>query len=275
MRTLLTTILALGLMSIAVSAARADTYACVNKSSGEEKMVASCTVGTNASPCHHNDICTDLSGSGTRFPATGQTTKYAAGDDGDIKAGAALSYTDNGDGTITDNNTKLMWEKKDEAGGLHDMNNYCTWAASCSVSGAACGTDADCGVSGGTCSVGGGCSVAGGGIVTIFQWVAQLNSGAGFAGHTDWRVPNVKELQSIVDYQNYNPAVDDAFNTSCSADCTVTTCSCTQSGEYWSATTYAGSDALDSAWYVHFLRGGVTNDSKANGHFVRAVRGGL
>jgi len=28
------------------------TYACVNKSSGEAKIVAQCTVGTNASPCH-------------------------------------------------------------------------------------------------------------------------------------------------------------------------------------------------------------------------------
>jgi hypothetical protein len=46
------------------------------------------------------------------FPATGQTTSYAAGDDGAIKAGAPLSYTHNGDGTITDNNTKLVWEKK-------------------------------------------------------------------------------------------------------------------------------------------------------------------
>ncbi len=29
-----------------------------------------------------------------------------------VQAGATLSYTDNGDGTITDNNTGLMWEKK-------------------------------------------------------------------------------------------------------------------------------------------------------------------
>jgi hypothetical protein len=60
MRTLMTAFLALGLMAIAVSAARADTFACVNKSSGEVKIVASCTVGTNASPCHQNDTCTDL-----------------------------------------------------------------------------------------------------------------------------------------------------------------------------------------------------------------------
>ena len=57
------------------------------------------------------------------FPASGQTTAYGPGSDGDVQAGATLSYTDNGDGTMTDNNTGLMWEKKDDAGGIHDMDN--------------------------------------------------------------------------------------------------------------------------------------------------------
>jgi hypothetical protein len=38
------------------------TFACVNTSSGEVKIVASCTVGSNASPCHNHDTCADLSG---------------------------------------------------------------------------------------------------------------------------------------------------------------------------------------------------------------------
>jgi hypothetical protein len=37
-----------------------------------------------------------------RLPATGQTTSYVKGDDGDIRAGAPLKYRDNGDGTVTD-----------------------------------------------------------------------------------------------------------------------------------------------------------------------------
>jgi len=45
----------------------------------------------------------------------------------DAQAGATLSYTDNGDGTITDNNTRLMWEKKDDSGGIHDQDNGYTW----------------------------------------------------------------------------------------------------------------------------------------------------
>ena len=33
-------------------------------------------------------------------------------DNGTVRAGAPLRFTDNWDGTITDNNTGLMWEKK-------------------------------------------------------------------------------------------------------------------------------------------------------------------
>ena len=51
-----------------------------------------------------------------KFPATGQTTCYdpssglviacpGTGQDGDIQAGAALHYKDNGNGTVTDQNT--------------------------------------------------------------------------------------------------------------------------------------------------------------------------
>jgi hypothetical protein len=44
--------------------------------------------------------------------SSGVTTVYAIDHDDAALAGA-LSVTDNGDGTITDNNTRLMWEKKD------------------------------------------------------------------------------------------------------------------------------------------------------------------
>jgi hypothetical protein len=198
------------------------------------------------------------------FPVTGQTTVYAARDDGAIKAGAALSYADNGDGTITDNNTKLMWEKKDQAsGGLHNWANVYSWSGLCSVlTTKSCGTDADFGVSGGACKAKGP--------MTIFQWVAQLNMGAGFAGHTDWRVPNVKELESIVNYQNFNPAAGAAFNASCSLGCTVATCSCTQSGDYWSATTFVGSPGY--AWGVYFADGDVFDYNKTYEFYLRAVR---
>ena len=65
MRTLTAGALALCMIAIAASAARADVFACVNNSSGTPKFVTSCTVGTNASPCHHNDTCVLVSGTGT------------------------------------------------------------------------------------------------------------------------------------------------------------------------------------------------------------------
>jgi hypothetical protein len=192
--------------------------------------------------------CTSQSG-GQRFPATGQTTCWdtignviacgGTGQDGQIQAGGALAYVDNGDGTITDLNTHLMWEKKSTDGSIHNWGNAYTWADAFST------------------------------------FIGGLNAGAGFAGHTDWRLPNVKELQSIIDYQNYDPAVSPALTANCTGigpGCTVTTCSCTNSADYWSSTTYW--HYPEYAWGVWFLNGTVHNDGKGSINGVRAVRGG-
>jgi len=182
---------------------------------------------------------------GQSFPATGQISCWnslgmvipcaGTGHDGEIQAGATLAYVDNGDGTVTDVNTGLMWEKLSDDGSIHDKDTGYTWANAFSVK------------------------------------VPALNS-ASFAGHTDWRVPNVKELQSIVNYQNVFPAVSAAFNTSCAASCTVFSCSCTVSSGYWSSSTYAISTA--SAWNVYFSDGFAFGSGKSFEYYVRAVRGG-
>ena len=169
-----------------------------------------------------------------KFSATGQTTKARDDDDGDIRAGAVLSYTDNGDGTITDNNTGLVWEKKSADGSIHDKDTFYTWDNAFDVH------------------------------------VFGLNSGGGFAGFTDWRVPNVKELQSIVDYEVFSPALDPAFNTACAVACTVTTCSCTAASGYWSATTVANNPSF--AWFVFFVNGDMLRVKKSVDFHVR---GGL
>jgi hypothetical protein len=220
-----------------------------------------------------------------KFPATGQTTSYVNGDDGAIRAGAPLKYSDNGDGTVTDRNTLLMWEKKDQAeGGIHNWDNTYPWQGNCSNSASTvCGTDADC-------PGAGTCSVKGGGM-TIFQWVAALNTPPCFARHCDWRIPNVRELQSIVDYQVYLPPVAAAFNNNCMPGCTVdgagktVECSCTQSAGtsqayYWSSTTYAPSPIVKPpgsmlAWGVLFGDGDELSAGKTDHDYVRAVRCGL
>ncbi len=65
-------------------------------------------------------------GSAGALKTTGQTTSYGAGSDGALQAGLSKSYTDNGDGTITDNVTGLMWEKKSDDGSIHDKDNTCS-----------------------------------------------------------------------------------------------------------------------------------------------------
>jgi hypothetical protein len=102
--------------------------------------------------------------------------------------------------------------------------------------------------------------------------VAQLNA-ENFGGYHDWRIPNVKELQSIVDYGKSGPSVAAAFNTNCATYETVTTQSCTQSDYYWSATTYAG--GTGKAWLVDFDFGYVNSTHKTGNYYVRAVRSGL
>jgi len=185
-------------------------------------------------------------GGSSCFPATGQTTCWdssgnvipcaGTGQDGDLQKGAPLSYTDNGDGTITDNNTGLMWEKLSMDGSVHDVSNTYTWANA------------------------------------FAQHVATLN-GTSFAGHTDWRMPNVKELESIMNYQNVDPTVSPAFNTNCTSGCTVLTCSCTTSSSgYWSSTTAASNPS--TAGVLDTGGGGVCLDSKSFLDNVRGVRGG-
>jgi len=54
---------------------------------------------------------------------TGQTTIYRTGDDGYYQKGIARSYTDNHDGTVTDNVTGLMWAKDGNAAGCLNGQN--------------------------------------------------------------------------------------------------------------------------------------------------------
>jgi hypothetical protein len=248
----------------ALSSYQAQLNICTNELSATQATLSSCQTQLN--------VCTNELSAAQAFPATGQTTSYAAGDDGALTPGTALSYTDNGDGTITDNDTKLMWEKKDQTSmGPHNVNNIYPWSGSCSVTTTdACGTDADC-PAGESCLAGDGQDIFPLGM-TVFQWVAQLNA-TSFAGHTDWRLPDVKELQSIQDYGTFQPQVAAAFNTACSSGCTITSCSCTQSGNYWSSTTNAV--VSSQAWMVNYGLGGSILESKLALERVRAVRGSL
>jgi hypothetical protein len=179
------------------------------------------------------------------LPATGQTAALPADkndgipgpvavpDDGTLQRGAPLRYKVRDDGTIQDLNTRLIWEVKcSGCGGLHDVNNRYSWSGDQ-------GTEE-----------------------TIWDWLDDINAegGTGYAGHNDWRIPNVRELQSIVDYGVANPSIDPIFSPNVG-------------GTYWSSTHRAFEHG---AWAVDFENGlvytGVENFVDA--WSVRAVRGG-
>lgn len=148
---------------------------------------------------------------------------------GDGISGRSLSYTDNGDGTVTDNVTGLMWSKTTGTIGqipanppVTDVNNTYTWDQANST------------------------------------FITYMNAAA-VGGHADWRLPDIKELQSINDYSRKGPSISPIFGPS-------------QFAFYWSSTPHTGSNTC--AWGVGFGGGGnVYHDNRPDLNYVRAVRG--
>lgn len=134
--------------------------------------------------------------------------------------------TDNGDGTITDTATGLMWKKCLE------------------------------GVMGNSCATGAAAAFT---WQTALQQPGVVNSGGGFAGQTDWRLPNIKELASIVEKQCYDPAIN------------LTRFPNTPSSVVWSGS--PGAKGSDDAWVVLFSGGYSGGDDRGSYFQVRLVRG--
>ena len=78
-------------------------------------------------------------------------------------------------------------------------------------------------------------------------------------GHEDWRLPNIRELNSIVDLGHAHPSIDPAFQH-------------TATDVYWSSSTYE--DDHGHAWYVYFDDGYLYTYYKDGSLYVRCVRPG-
>ena len=126
----------------------------------------------------------------------------------------AADFTDNGDDTVTDNRTDLVWQKEDD------------------------------------------------GITRTWESAISYCEGLTLGGMSDWRLPNIRELESIINSGTSYPAIDTTFfpNTN-------------SSYYYWSSTTLAYN--ANYALSVYFGLGRIGGYYKSDYYYyVRCVRGG-
>ena len=80
---------------------------------------------------------------------------------------------------------------------------------------------------------------------TTYTWESAISycEGLTIDSYSNWRVPNINELISIIDDSLYEPSINSKFqNTKSNSD-----------GKYWTSTTRAS--ATDNAWYILFQNG--------------------
>lgn len=135
-------------------------------------------------------------------------------------------FTENNDGTVTHHKTGLVWQMCSQGQ---------VWEA-------------------GSCT----------GAATTHTWQqalqipASLNVSGGYAGYSDWRLPNITELLSIAELRCGSPAINESIFP------------VTESLGFWSSSPEKSS--FGRSWFVHFNDGSNYYNSRDSSHQVRLVR---
>jgi Protein of unknown function (DUF1566) len=178
-------------------------------------------------------------------PKTGSEISNTPGEDGDLQMGVELPnprFTSNLDGTVTDNLTGLIW--------LQNASCPEAWAI----------------------------------WPTAMSYVTQLNTNGTMNGNhcgdfsnsgshqTDWRLPNIRELQSLVHFGFFDPVVPNTAGTSKYS--WGDPFYFLQSSYYWSSTTFSANTLI--AFQI-FMQNGLTHfTNKTNSlGYVWPVRAGI
>lgn len=162
------------------------------------------------------------------LPKTGQEVSYANYDDGTYEAGWWLGLLN------AANRTRFITKTLDGDDVVIDLATGLMWAR-----------DGDAA----------GCDV---GLTKIWNIALNYMNLLDFAGFTDWRLPNILELYSLVDWTKYNTSIWDVFTNTKYDD------------YYWSSTTRAYNTTYAKA--LSYSEGTVASHLKISADYIRAVR---
>lgn len=136
-------------------------------------------------------------------------------------------YERNIQGIVMDKNTGLMWRTCTE------------------------------GTSGSECDTGSAINASWG---DALLYVNKVNHDKGLEGFTDWRLPNIRELNSLADVQCTNASINSRIFPN------------TPAAHFWTSSPYNTLDFY--SWYVDFSTGETNTDDRLNAKKIRLVRAG-